>query len=385
MGSVLPLLPAGELMPAKGSCCCERPDTHGLATMWILDFDYGTVLRDFYWVANPLNSPLSHACAFDESLIQAAEVGADHVPGVAVEGSSFLWDANPPETPIWGPLAKTIDNSRLTGGFTPSYFWFGNARPDAAEFFLRAAARSNGADYTHGMTGGLLRTDGTYIYTWTDSTPTHRKYDEAGSLIASEAAAAITTGTGLSYSGSGEHYHSAARGFPDNDRIYEAIDPETLAVNWTLDLNNPNNSSVRGNDEAGGMYLVFGGNLHRYENAILDWSAATPSGFSAQDFGGNGNIYYVRSITGTDNLTKISGADGSIAWNAPIPFTSSLLTNNPHQPIVHGGAIYIPHAQGIWAVDEATGATLWHTTDPICGYSRPVPTSLGLLCCGEYS
>lgn len=371
-------------MPAKGSCCCTTPDTHGLATMWILDFNYGTVVRDFNWVATTGGTPTSKGCAFDETLMQAAEVGQDHIAGAGVEGTSFLWDANTPETPIWGPLAKTPP-TRATGGFSPSYFWYGQADIRNAAFNLAAAARSDGSDYTHGMTGGLLRTDGTHIYTYTDSTPTHRKYAEDGTLVASNTVTGIATDSieGLSFSGNGEHYHSNNVA---GTRNYEAVNPTTLATAWTLALASASGSAVEGNDEDGGMYLVVGGNILKYSAGSLVYSATEPTGFGAATnrFGSGGNLYYIRSITGTPNLTKIDGSDGSIAWNAVIPFTPTSL-HIEQQSIVYEGIVYVPYATGIWAIDDATGSTLWDNDTQVCGYSRPVPTSLGLLCCGEYS
>lgn len=355
-------------MPAKGSCCCTTPDTHGLANMWLLDFEYGSILQDFNYVTMSLTA--ANACAFDEAAQRAYQAGY-----------AYLWDADPPETPIWGPLSRDFVASEV-GGLTPSYFWNGHAMPLATtEFSLAAVSRSDGAQYTHGMTGGLMRTDGTHIYTYTDDTATHRKYAEDGTLVASVAVAGINSASikGLDYSGESEHYHSS------DGRNFTAIDSVSLASNWTLDLGAAL-SFAQGNDGAGGLYLVFGGNMKRYAAGALDWSVAAPTGFANNTFkfGWGGNVYFTRTISGVVNWSKVNGSDGSIAWLTPAP-SSTIIFRHSQLHIVHNGVLYLPHNEGILAIDDASGDILWNQDTVACGYGRTVPTSRGLLCCGEYS
>lgn len=381
-------------MPAKGSCCCGGPaDTHGLATMWLLDFNYGTVLRDFNWTKSFGGTPVSMACGFDEAVNRACEVGSDYVSGAPIEGSTFLWDATPPETPIWGPLDRTTF-PQCVGGFTDSYFWYGHALPgitSGSDYSLAAVARSDGAQFTHGLTGGLLRVDGGYIYTYTQPTATHRKYDEAGSLIASAVVdpQSGSANKGLDYSGQSEHYSSLARGFPNNDVIYTATDVSSLATNWTMNLGFLS-GLIQGNDGAGGLYLIYSAQLHKHSggNTTPDWSISTASPIAniavRRKFGWGGNIYYTRTISGGIYWEKLNGSDGSIGWTTLVPHSLASFLDSQWN-IVYDGIVYLPYGTGIIAIDDASGAILWDQDTVVCGRARPVPTSLGLLCCGAYS
>lgn len=383
-------------MPAKGSCCCEIPDTHGAATMWLLDFNYGTVLQDFNYVLG--GSPISVACAFDESYNEAAEVG---------NTCSALWEADPPESRIWGPLSSAGSNGPI-GGFTESYFWHG--APPAAGIAgvasgtgtTEARLRSDGSVYTHGMTGGLLRVDDSHIYTVSNAGLIYRKYTEDGTLIATGDMTGQNNGAFPSYSGEGLHFALQVSGAPSGHNHWDAVDPVTMSHSvdyFDVDVATPfaDPASAFGNDESGGLllyrsvptpdemeYWSGGGSTSPV------WSGVpVPTGFTASNlsrFGRNNSVYGTRLIATVMNLTRITTTDGSVVWNEPVPAGIDVTTILRSKVCFHNGIIYMAmNDLGVWAVDEATGDTLWHQTDVVCGRGLPVATPLGLLCCGVYS
>lgn len=366
-------------------CCCG--DTHGLATMWILDFDTGAIVRDFNYVH--AGSPVSVACASD--YFETAEASAL---------VNSLWNPATPESRIWGPNANSGAQGPI-GGFTDSYFWHGRFFTGASGGpsgggQLRAFNRSDGSAYTHGMLGNLQRVEDGYVYTVSTDGLVFRKYEEDGTLVATGDMTGQANGSYPTYSGEGLHFaRDIAAG---SHNLWDTVDPVSMSHTVDqidIDVSGLNPASVFGNDESGGLLMYRSGmsNMIEYwtSGTSPDWTGvAAYSGFTYANppiarFGRNHSVYGVRTISSIVNLTRITTTDGSVVWDLPLPsgLDAASIVNN--KTLLYEGTLYIACVDsGVWAIDEASGAELWYQDTVHCGYGLPVATPLGVLCCGEY-
>lgn len=353
--------------------------------MWKVNVFTGQVVDSF-----PHNGAgiISQRCAIGD--YQAGETGLFNNRGWDKSTGSLLWGPLN-TTPTLRAKAFILNDygDYLVAGSVTKYpntsaqGYVNDNSPEPVDVY----DMSDGSEITHSMTGQLIRCGSNYIDTFanppnavTPQTATIRRYsDDLTTLITSVTQASVGAGKLQSAALSEASY--AVLG-----TTLKVWEPADLSLRFEV-TPLPSGSTGVTDDEQGGVYLYTGSvndRILKYSTSDTpDWDV-TDAAYAIPRFGALGNIYSHNASTPA--LTKIDGADGSIAWTCDYSSVSGPNAGGFSEVLStgHSGVVLLSNGSfGLVAIDDVYGSVLWFSANK--GYGRPIPDGDSYVwLCGEY-